>query len=445
VRSCIAPLIVLFVCSLAMACDYTIRDIGFVEFAPPKLRMVILFNSSLDERQVRVVQGELAAQALEPECRMWNLSFQSGSLANVIQPTAEQRGWVNNSELHWSCWLVRDDGASRLLAEASLEQPPRWSELLEQHLQPPLSKVYREQALASFAQLMLFESASDSSNDKAWRVMAESIEALDKAASLLPRPVVLPVRQMRVAVHERAEYAVLLWALHGEDVTTDEAAVCTLYGRGRLAGQMLHGTAINVEGLLSQLVLVGQSCECGTQRNWVNYPQLPLAWPEAVQNDMAHHLGFDPANSVVVEEVKRIIQRGPQNLPNGRDDVSDVVSSTLSLGGSTGAGVNATVLQGDGWGFDPPAGVSTPSGLIPKLLNVPPGRPGSQAAVQTADSIEVSQSHDAGANEPNAVLTWSAPAMLERGAVGQLALAVLAVLGILSALLVARRLYVRQA
>jgi hypothetical protein len=386
VKRCIALLMVLVLASLAIACDYTIRDIGYVVFAPPKLRMVVLFHERLDEQSVRASQRELASSAQAVECLAWNVSFHSGRLANLVEPTEAQSRWASESAMEWSCWLVRDDGASRLLSEGTMEQPPQWTELLNEHLQRPLSVAYREQAMLSFAQMIVFESTDPAANDDTDKVIARSLEALGKAASLLPRPVTTPVKSIRVPVAERADYETLLWLLHCPEVPAEQPLLCLLYGRGRLAGPVLQGTDIQVDSLLSQLVLVGQSCECGTQRNWVQYPQLPLAWPEELQSDMTHHLGFDPANAVVVEEVKRIIQRGPQNLTNGRDDVSDVVSTTLSIGGSNDGSVQATVIQGDGWGFDEPESSAAPAAVTPRLLAIPRGRQASLASDTQAES-----------------------------------------------------------
>ncbi|MCA9181117.1 MAG: hypothetical protein KDA51_06675, partial [Planctomycetales bacterium] len=334
---------------------------------------------------LREVQRELNEQATESNCRAWNLNFQCGTLASLNEPTDAQRAWMRNCDSDWSCWLRRNDGESRLLEEASIEQRPSWEKLLEKHLQLALSQTFREHALDSFAQLVLFESTVGGSNQKAEQVIAQSIAALGKAASLLPRPISQPVRVIRVAASERAENATLLWAMYNQELPADTASLVTLYGRGRLPGPTLQGDAIQLEALLAQLVLVGQACECGTQRHWVQYPHLPIAWPEDLQADVAHHLGFDPRSTLVVEEVKRIIQRGPQSLLNGRDDVGDVVNSTLSLAGSHEFGeLSASVIQGDGWGFESPAalGSSAAADQSPQMLAIPPGRNSRESAAE---------------------------------------------------------------
>lgn len=388
-RSFISLLTTLYLANLVAACDYTVRDIGFVEFGPPNLRLIVLFHDRLDETQLREVQRELNEQATESNCRAWNLNFQCGTLANLNEPTDEQRAWLRDSDRDWSCWLRRSGGESRLLEEASIEQRPSWAKLLEDHLQLPLSQTFLEQALDSFAQLVLFESARVGNNERAERVIAQAIAALGKAASLLPRPITQPVRVIRVAASERTKHATLLWAMHNQELPLDVPSLVTLYGRGRLAGPALQSDAIEVETLLAQLVLVGQACECGTQRNWVQYPHLPIAWPEDLQAEMAHHVGFDPRSTLVIDEVKRIIQRGPQSLPNGRDDVGDVVNSALSLGGSHEFDeLSATVILGDGWGFEPAAIPSAAtSDHAPKLLAIPPGRAPLEAVAENSAAL----------------------------------------------------------
>ncbi len=376
-RSLISLLSILWLATLAAACDYTVRDIGFVEFGEPNLRLIVLFHDRLDATQLREAQRELNEPATESNCRAWNLNFQCGTLANLSEPTDALRAWLRDSDRDWSCWLRRNDGEVRLLEEASIEQRPSWEKLLEDHLQLPLLQTFREQALDSFAQLVLFESAAGENNERAEQVIAQAIAALGKAASLLPRPITQPVRVIRVAANERAKNATLLWAMRNRELPADVPCLATLYGRGRLAGPTLRGDAIQVESLLAQLVLVGQACECGTQRNWVQYPHLPIAWPEDLQADIAHHVGFDPRSTLVIEEVKRIIQRGPESLLNARDDVGDVVNSTLSLGGSHEFDeLSATVIQGDGWGFESPAALpsSVATDQAPQMLAIPLGR-----------------------------------------------------------------------
>ncbi|MEZ6079984.1 MAG: hypothetical protein R3C09_21965 [Pirellulaceae bacterium] len=404
-RSFIFLLTLLWSSALAAACDYTVRDIGFVEFGAPKLQLIVLFHDRLDATQLREAQRELNEQATESNCLVWNLKFQCGTLANLHDPTDAQRAWLRNSDHDWSCWLRRDDGEVRLLEEASIEQHPSWEKLLEEHLQLPLIATFREQALDSFAQLVLFESTVGGNNEKSEQVIAQAITALGKAASLLPRPISQPVRVIRVPASQRAENATLLWAMYNQELPADTASLAVLYGRGRLAGPTLQGDAIRVESLLAQLVLVGQACECGTQRHWVHFPHLPLAWPEDRQADIAHHLGFDPRSTLVVEEVKRIIQRGPQSLLNERDVVGDVVNSTLSLAGDHEFGeLSATVIQGDGWGFEAPAAFASSAATdhAPQMLAIPPGRDSPESAAEHSSATAHSSTAKIAQNAPNA-------------------------------------------
>lgn len=402
-KSFISLLTILCSATLAGACDYTVRDIGFVEFGEPRLRLIVLFHDRLDETQLREAQRELNQQATESNCRAWNLKFQSGTLANLNESTDAQRAWLRDSDRDWSCWLRRNDGEYRLLEEASIEHRPSWENLLEDHLQLPVLQTFREQALDSFAQLVLFESASGEDNERAEQVIAQTLAALGKAASLLPRPITQPVRVIRVAVSERLKYATLLWLMRSRELPDDTASLVTLYGRGRLAGPTLPGDAGQVETLLAQLVLVGQACECGTQRNWVQYPHLPVAWPEDRQADIAAHVGFDTRSTLIIEEVKRIIQRGPQSLPNGRDDVGDVVNSTLSLGGSSGSNeLSATVIQGDGWGFEPSAAIASGAATdqAAPLLTIPLGHAAGKSVAEHSSAKVKSSAASIGPQVP---------------------------------------------
>ncbi len=108
------------------------------------------------------------------------------------------------------------------------------------------------------------------------------------------------------------------------------ASVAVLYGRGRLAGPVLHGGHITTEAILDQLELVSDSCECDRPRSWLQGPHLPMPWDDALRTRARDRLGFDPHSPRIRAEMDKILARGPQ--PDVPDTIGDLVFDDPLLG-----------------------------------------------------------------------------------------------------------------
>ena len=59
--------------------------------------------------------------------------------------------------------------------------------------------------------------------------------------------------------------------------------------------------------------MVGQDCECGLDRVWMQGEPFPLSWGRTERTAAYAALGFDPDNPQVKGELSRIISRGPNS------------------------------------------------------------------------------------------------------------------------------------
>jgi len=82
--------------------------------------------------------------------------------------------------------------------------------------------------------------------------------------------------------------------------------------------------------LQEALAVVGQDCECGLDRVWMQGESFPLSWGRAERTAAYAALGFDPDNPQIKGEISRIISRGPNSQPNGAPASSHF--EQLSLG-----------------------------------------------------------------------------------------------------------------
>ena len=232
-------------------------------------------------------------------------------LATPVHPAAGVAGREGISYV-----LADDRGRALLLCTRDGTETTPDRELMRS-VQGAVTSVVREEisrrTLDTFAFLLVVEGKDGTRNREVHDLVTEAIGRLREMESLLPRPLGYPLRTMGIDMETRPQEEVLLWSL-GLDSASPEPAVALVYGRGKLAGPVLVGPRITKREILLQLALVGDSCECDTDRDWVNDPFIPLRWSPAQRESAMDHLGFNPGSPLVKAEIAQIINRG---LPLG--------------------------------------------------------------------------------------------------------------------------------
>ncbi|GAB5407203.1 MAG: hypothetical protein Aurels2KO_54340 [Aureliella sp.] len=339
--------------TLTIACDYTVRDIGFVPLEKPRYTLMIVGDQSheLDEDTVELA-GRWGLQTL---CVTWKSARDLPVAIQAFRETSSDTTTV---------WLV--DHVRRCLLLDELVDPPAklaLSAFLREQLETDCQLQLHSGATRSFAQIILFE-GEPPAIDQARKAAA----ALREIEPMLPRPISMPAQVVVVPEDQRQQNRILLWALGVDELESAENVMGVLYGRGRLAGPVMLGEAITHERVVAQLALVGESCECETDRDWLDERSLPFYWDEEQDWVASGILGFDPGNVQVQAEVRRVIARGKrQNQGRSGDTIERIVASYMESqvegyqqpvleippgSKNTELAVNATVIQGDGWGFD---------------------------------------------------------------------------------------------
>ena len=367
--------------SLSLACRFTVRDIGFVDLQGRDYSLV-----------VQGVSPFPLAETLKHRLRDSNLQVVG---RNTSSDDSNHEGWTVE--------LV-DRGGRRLNVGhmQNGESVEELEELIEQQIFPPSVQRIASKSTQCFANLIAFEGTNPEANLRLRTVVQESQQALRRIEALLPRPLAHPVASTTIGLEDRASEQMLLWSL-GVDETTKEDAIdqesedsrppvlAIVYGRGKLAGPVMVGEEIRLKEALAQLALVGESCECETDRKWLEERTLPMNWPASLRKAASDDLGFDPESPLVQAEVIRIVSRGPtssgradgaQNQTSGSDDIeklllgydeTQIIPSAIASGndptslgtgealdssetGSSTAtepnGVRAQVVKGSGWDFD---------------------------------------------------------------------------------------------
>lgn len=332
-------------------CRYTIRDLGFVPLGSGSFELLgpEEKSESLDSAELREAGVEWArADGSDPE------------------------------------WVLRGDGREDLPLGTGTEEAVRAV------LESPLRSRLTQESLGTFAFVLRVEGEDAAENLAAQKEVDIARRGLELLAPQLPRPIDLPVVDLICRAEHRSEERVLLWSL-GIPVDDGKSWFALLYGRGQRVGPpWIAGSDDGLE-LLSQLALVGQSCECETDRDWALEPRVPMAWGTEERAAAPASLGFDPESPWVRAEVVRILAKGgdgglrgetPGEIPRGSleelmlgfriDALPEAAGSPGPVGvasyrdGPPGVkpfGLRRdTASPGDDWGFDEGPSVLSGSG-----------------------------------------------------------------------------------
>lgn len=421
--------LVISIGSAAFACDYTVRDIGFVQLTDVDYRLLVIAPASPAELAATRSSGrssvqssaeqQLAEDVTSDRVSELSQSWQIERLADwnvemITLPRAEidlfpaaMREQLSGSTIdQWSYWLV--DRVGRCLLLETSEQPMQSNEIqsmLTSHVLTPSLTQLRDNALQAYAQIVLFE--SQSMDASVLETVEEGRTGLGSVAHLLSKPIANPVRALRIPYEKRDEERTLLWAIGCPENQADEPIVAIVYGRGRLAGPAIKGESIQVNSILSQLALVGAACECETDRSWFDEYVLPMHWPTELKESASKVLGYNPESSLVKAEICGILMRGYGSQlaemvgsveTSGQERIDKLLAAyhraarrspdhdeSVNLFGQqldATSVVKATVIAGNGWGFDEPASEDKE----PVMVQIPAGSSASagSAAVDSA-------------------------------------------------------------
>ena len=351
----------------AVACRYTVRDIGFVDLRGPEY--------------VVVVRGAQARSLIAPLQERLKDSNVRCVLESDVRATESAESRL--AQATGSLVLLDAEGRALTLLDdtESLEIEDAKQAIDEALFTPTIDRI-AEASCDSFAQMVLISGSNPESNQVAADIMREAEQALRRIEPLLPRPLQYPVKSITVASAQRAEERAFVWSLGLNPDEFAEPVLVVVYGRGRLAGPPMVGDQIELRETLAQLALVGESCECETDRAWLQEKVIPIDWPKDLRANSADLLGFDPESPLVQAEVTRIVSRGPssdERSGRGQNSGSDDIERLLlgyeetqlqpldsDIGGGaeagpvnaagtnsgTTSGVKATVETGEGWDFD---------------------------------------------------------------------------------------------
>lgn len=301
----LAAALTLSLVSLALACRYTVRDIGFVQLTAPEVQLVLLESDKEQAIELALRDVPVTVVSVDPDRSPDHPGVRAAQAANATAILVDPTGRT----CHTTDPLSIGHG--------------------------PFAKKLAEDASSTFAHVVLLESSNAQANTAA-RAECERLQSSLKAIEVhLPRPLGHPLRIEQLGAPQQVRERELFWSL-GIDVPVQEPTVLVLYGRARRAGEPVILTEeTRIEGtreLLAQLALVGESCECETSRAWTAEPVGLIQWTRPIHAEASESLGFDPASPIVRNEVIRILGKGPNPKAGDRPEPDSLEELLLGYG-----------------------------------------------------------------------------------------------------------------
>ncbi len=296
------------------ACRYSVRDVGFADLGNERYTFRCFVDApAQDQSSNRFSQ---AARALLDDS---NVKFE------LVKRNQESEVGV----------LISPDGKRKHniafpISNAKTDQL-EWS-VIQSVIGSPLRDELIKKLISNFAVVLLVEGSDQIQNKRAQLAAVEAIEAITKLMPKMPKPVDNPPVLLQLSTEQSLAESVLLWSLGMDTKTTPEPQALVLMGRGRRVGEMLRGGLITRTALQEALAVIGQDCECGLDRVWMQGERFPLAWGQPEKKAAFAELGFDPDNPKVKAEISRIITRGPNSRPSGNTQSASDNFDQLALG-----------------------------------------------------------------------------------------------------------------
>ena len=142
-------------------------------------------------------------------------------------------------------------------------------------------------------------------------MITQTIPQVEQSLEFLPKPIKEPPHVIHLTAEAAAKEKVLLWALGMNLEASKATQVALLFGRGRKLGPVLRFPEDPRRRFIQSLAVVGQDCECGLDRRWMQGAMVPHRWAAVDEKRAIEQLGFDPGNPLVKAEIDRILTRGP--------------------------------------------------------------------------------------------------------------------------------------
>jgi hypothetical protein len=286
---------ILFVCLElnAVACRFTVREIGFSTLSQDTYSLVIIDeNANASESKWKEFHNQLAVAniklvILHPE--------KDGEHPFVKKAISKKH------KFPVSLLIGPNERMLRLNSDPI-------ADMMDEVLDSSIRHRLRSEFSDTFCVIIWIEGKDISLNNEIENIIEKECEQIENIMPHMPKEVKIGPVSIRIDNERMQKEKVLLWSL-GIDEPPDEPRAVVLYGRGRMIGEMVQTSSMRTGMLYKYMSMIGADCECGLDRKWMLGSQIPLLWSAENRQQLANEIGFDVDNPMILAEMSRILAK----------------------------------------------------------------------------------------------------------------------------------------
>ena len=315
-----------------LACKYSVRDVTFVDLQGKDDHYRLELHLPNTGPAAVVDPTEEAARAILLGS---NVDLEHGKgdaklplpAALLVDPNGREL-WIPLADLGDST-----DGPGNGARAGEL----RWQRL-ETVVDSPLRRKLRALLPKTHSVVVVVEGSDAAERERAVAAARGAIADVVAEFDSLPKDAGEHPKLIRLSAEQAAEERVFLWCLGVRPDSTSwdtpsadrDTHVAVFSGRFRRVGPLRSTPGLTRGDILSNLSVVGQDCECGLDRSWMEGRMLPHRWSAEDDAALFKQLGFDAQNPFVKTEISRILSRRPTPSPQPTEDTPSGVTDTSS-------------------------------------------------------------------------------------------------------------------
>jgi hypothetical protein len=318
--------IVLWSLESALACKYSVRDVGFVRIEQEPYRVFVCVDGAESLAAVRAQQLTIRNALIDT-----GMAYELVDVRAAPDDPAVEL--LVSSEVTTFPRAVLSAPDGRLL-KVSAPIPTDSSGITRDFhksfrnlVESPLRDRLRDYALERECFVLVIDGSDNAMNRRARSVAESAIAELEnhgKDASGSPGRL---MEMVVVSRKQARDEEILLWSLGVDFGNAADTHIVVVFGRLRRLGPPLTFPGATQADLVNRLRYVGRSCECELDRSWLQGPAVPHRWSFTLREQAIELLGFDPESGVVRSEVARVLMRGKtagrRNLKIGLEPAGD--------------------------------------------------------------------------------------------------------------------------
>ena len=306
---------------IAEACKYSIRDVGFVDLDLHPYQLYLFSSRSqyhtatddfLQVATLNFIYANVAAKRVDP----------------VTTPNHSAIKYKNRLEIEELPALILASPDDRVQQIKIPQNNSSFESVMTSVRTSPARKQIVKWLSEVHSIVLVVEGEDKKVNQRAVEIAKGSIADIKQSMDRLPKPAGDPPRCVRITYEQRQNESILLWSLGLDKPTKNDAYILLIFGRGRKIGQTFTVPGATQMQVTSILNLVGQDCECGLDRSYMQGTMIPHEWTPKNQSLAVKRLGFDPGSPLVMAEIQRILVKG------GTAIQSEFRQGNLESGGS---------------------------------------------------------------------------------------------------------------